>query len=236
MLNKKISESGLKIPCHIAFIIDGNGRWAKMRGLPRTIGHRQGIQAVKETIENCNEFGVKIASFFCFSTENWQRPQEEVDEIFRLFNEFFSKYKNVFEKNNIRLVHSGDLNRLDGLTRRNILSLEDSTAQNTGMIVNMCINYGSRQEIVMAVNAIISEGKTCVTEQDILSHLYTKNLPDPDFIIRTSGEKRLSNFMLFQSAYSELYFPEIFWPDFDRKALITSLEEFNKRNRRYGKI
>lgn len=224
------------LPRHIAFIIDGNGRWAKARNLPRTVGHKQGVEAVKNTIDNCLEEGIEVVSFFCFSTENWSRPKEEVDEIFRLFNVFFSKYEKSFIEKGIKLIHSGDVNGLDSKTRRNILELEEKTYNNKKMICNLCINYGSKQEIVRAVNELIKENKKTITEQDIENHLYTKNIGNPDFIIRTSGEQRLSNFMLFQSAYSEFYFPKLFWPDFDKKALIDALEEYKKRNRRYGKI
>ena len=224
------------LPNHIAFIIDGNGRWAKERNLPRTSGHKQGVEAVRETIRNCIEQGIKVVSFYCFSTENWSRPKEEVDEIFRLFNMFFLKYEREFVSEGIKLMHSGNLNEIDSKTRKNILNLEEKSKNNKVLICNICINYGSRQEIVKAVNDLIKEGKKEVTIQDIQSHLYTKQIPDPDLIIRTSGEQRLSNFMLFQSAYSEFYFPKIMWPDFDKKALMEALTEYQKRNRRYGNI
>ena len=224
------------LPEHIAFIIDGNGRWAKERNLPRTYGHKKGVEAVKNTIDNCICYGIKIVSFYVFSTENWGRPKEEIDEIFRLLNEFFEKYKDEFVKKDIKIIHSGDLNGLDEKSKKNILYLEEKTKENSKMICNICINYGSRQEIVKAVNELIKSGKKEVTIEDISSHLYTYGIKDPDFIIRTSGEQRLSNFMLFQSAYSEFYFPKIYWPDFDKNALEHSLIEFQKRNRRYGKI
>lgn len=225
-----------KLPNHIAFIIDGNGRWAKKIGLTRTLGHKKGIETVKDTIENCIELGIKVISFFCFSTENWARPKEEVEEIFRLFNLFFNKYEDDFVKKGVKLVHSGELNSLDSLTRKNILSCEEKTRNNSVIICNICINYGSRQEIVKAVNELISLGKKQISITDIENHLYTKDIGNPDFIIRTSGEHRLSNFMLFQSAYSEFYFPETLWPDFDKNCLIGALLEYQKRNRRYGKL
>ena len=237
MLSSSLSNENQKeLPHHIAFIIDGNGRWAKKNGLIRTEGHKKGVEAVKITVDNCLEYGIKVVSFYCFSTENWSRPKEEVDEIFRLFNNFFNKYKEDFIQKGIKLIHSGDLNRLDSQTRRNILLLEEKTINNSKLICNLCINYGARQEIVKAVNELIKEGKKEITDDDISKHLYTKNIGDPDFIVRTSGEQRLSNFMLYQSAYAEFYFPKIYWPDFDKKSFEECLIEYKKRNSRYGNI
>ncbi|MBQ7307796.1 MAG: di-trans,poly-cis-decaprenylcistransferase [Clostridia bacterium] len=236
MSKKQVEQVKENKPRHIAFIIDGNGRWAKSRNLPRTVGHKQGVEAVKDTIMNCKEQGIEYVSFYCFSTENWSRPKEEVSEIFRLFNLFFAKYEKEFVKEGIKLIHSGNINEIDSRTRKNILDLEEKSQNNKELICNLCINYGSRQEIVKAVNELIKEGKKLVTIEDIQGHLYTKSIPDPDLIIRTSGEQRLSNFMLFQSAYSEFYFPKIMWPDFDKRALMEALMEYQRRNRRYGNI
>ena len=227
-----------KMPKHIAFIMDGNGRWAKKRGMPRTFGHRMGVDAVKRVQEACNDFGVKAVSFFVFSTENWNRPKEEVDYIFSLVHEMFDDAMTECKKkeNNWRLTISGDLTRLEERTRLKILEAVDMTKENTGMICNFAINYGSRDEIVRACNALIQKGKE-ITKEDFERELYTADLPDLDIVVRTSGEVRLSNFMLYQLAYSELYFINKYWPDMKKKDVEEIIYDFqNNRKRRFGKV
>lgn len=225
-----------RLPTHIAFIIDGNGRWAKKRGLLRTIGHKYGVDAVVDTINNCNELGIKYVSFFVFSTENWGRDKKEVDEIFRLLNNFITENAEKYKESNMKLVVSGDTSSLPFNLGDDLMKYVNKTQNNQGMVINICINYGSRQEILRAVNQILSEKIDFITEKDFVKYLYTKDIPDPDLIIRTSGELRLSNFMLFQSAYSELYFPKTYWPDFDKEELIKAIIDFQSRERRFGKI
>ncbi len=221
-------------PKHIAFILDGNGRWAKKRGLPRNAGHREGAKTLKATIENLLELKIQYASFFMFSTENWKRSKEEVDGLFALADEYLNENSDYFTKNDIKVTFFGDKSVFDKKFRQKMLKIEEKTKNCKTLNLGMCINYGGREDIVKAVNEIISEGKKKVTPEDISKHLYSKDFPDPDFVVRTSGEQRISNFMLYQMAYSELYFPKCYWPDFNKKQLLKSLKVFSKRNRRFG--
>jgi undecaprenyl diphosphate synthase len=225
-----------KKPTHIAFIIDGNGRWAKKRGFPRTTGHKFGVEAVGNTIKNCLELGIKYISFYTFSTENWNRPKEEIDAIFELLREYIEKDTKDYEKNNIKFVTSGDLKKLPKDITAEIEKAKEKTKNNTAMVVNMAINYGGRDEIILAVNNIIKEGKTEVDKESFKNYLYTANMPDPDLIIRTSGEMRTSNFMPYQAVYSEWYFPKTYWPDFNKSSLVEAILNYQKRNRRFGVI
>ena len=225
-----------KLPVHIGFILDGNGRWAKKRGLNRTIGHAKGVESVAKTIENCVNLGIKYMSFYTFSTENWKRPKEEVDTIFELLREYLKKDFQEYENNNIRLVTSGDITKLPKDVLEEIEKIKEKTKHCNDFVVNIAINYGGRDEIVKAVNTIINEGVKEVTKESFSSYLYTKDLPDPDLIIRTSGEFRTSNFMPYQAAYSEWAFPKTLWPDFNKKHLVKILLNCQKRDRRFGAI
>lgn len=224
------------LPKHIAFIVDGNGRWAKLRNKERTVGHKAGIKAVKGIIQAAKNIGVKVCSFFVFSTENWNRSEQEVTALMNMLREFLNVDINKFEKENIKLTTMGDLSRLDKDIQDAIETAKEKTKNNNGIIVNFCINYGGRNDIINAVNKIIKEGKKSITEQEFCSYLYSSNLPDPDLIIRTSGEQRISNFMLWQGAYAELYFTKTYWPDFDKDCLIQAIYDYQTRDRRFGKV
>lgn len=223
-------------PNHVALILDGNGRWATKRHLPRTVGHQAGIEAVKKAVDAGQELGIKILSFFAFSTENWKRDKEEVDGIFKILKNYIKENEEEYLQKNLKLVTMGDLTKLPMGLCEDIESLKEKTKNNSGMIVNIGLNYGGRDELVRAFNRLAADGKTEISEADIKNELYTADLPDPDLIVRTSGEQRLSNFMLYQSAYSELYFPKVLWPDFSKKHLLKAIKEFGKRNRRFGNV
>ncbi len=225
-----------KLPNHIAFIIDGNGRWAKKRGLPRTAGHRQGVFAVKDTIQNCYNYGIKQVSFFCFSTENWNRPQDEIDALFGMLRDFIHDDIVPYKEQGIRFLISGDITKLPQDLQQAIQNAVNETQDCNKMLVNLCINYGGRLDILRAVNSLLKQGKTEVNYLDFEKELYTKNLSELDLVVRTSGEQRISNFMLYQMAYAELYFTKTYWPDFDKKALDEALLDFQSRNRRFGAI
>ena len=232
MFDKKI-----KLPTHIAFIMDGNGRWATKRGLPRNVGHREGVKAIERTILASLKFGIKYVTFFCFSTENWKRSKEEVDGIFSLLRDYLSKNDNIFIKNKIKLNSIGVLDPFPSDLKNAIIDTQIKTSEyDDNLVVNFALNYGGRDEIVRAVNKIIKNGNKSINEKEFAQFLDTANLPDPDFVVRTSGEERLSNFLLYQLAYSELYFPKIYWPDFNERQLLKSLKVFSKRNRRFGGV
>jgi len=224
------------IPNHIAFIVDGNGRWAKKRGLSRNIGHKFGVEAVKNIINACLEFKVKVASFFIFSTENWKRPKEEREGIFKLLRDYLSSDLNYYIDKGFKLVVSGTKENLPDDIVKKLDEAIEKTKNNSALIVNLCLNYGGRFEIINSVNNILKDKLESVDEQTFKSYLYTKDLPDPDLIIRTSGEQRLSNYMLFQCAYSELYFTKTLWPDFNKRHLLKAIKDYSKRNRRFGGI
>ena len=226
----------IKIPKHIAFIMDGNGRWAKARLLPRKAGHKAGVDALERVIRACQERGVQMCTFYAFSTENWKRPQEEIDAIFKLVEQFAEKELSKYVKENFRIMYMGDLSLLPKSTQEALQKIKDSGKNNTGMLVNIALNYGGRQEIVNAVNYILQSGLSKIDEQMLSDCIYTANLPDPDIIVRTSGEQRLSNFMLWQLAYSELLFVDTLWPDMDAKDVDYIIKEYSKRNRRFGDL
>lgn len=235
-LFKKKQKQFASLPKHIAFIMDGNGRWATKLGMPRTYGHKMGVSAIERVVDACLEFKIKVVSFFVFSTENWSRPKEEIDYIFGLAKDFFNQNNNnKYDDKNIKVVVSGNTDRLDSEIREIIDKTIEKTKNNDGLIVNFAINYGGRDEIVMACNKLIKKGKEA-TKEDFANELYTSALPDPDIVVRTSGEVRISNFMLYQMAYSELFFPKKYWPDFDKKDVVKILEQYQNRNRRFGKI
>lgn len=225
----------------IGIIMDGNGRWAKKRGLPRTTGHKKGAEVFQDITRYCNELGVSSVYFYAFSTENWKRPEEEVSAIMRLFGEYLLKAYD-YEKENNRVVFLGDRSALSQKYQEEMNEIETKTAHNTGMVLNVAINYGGRQEIVRAAQQLAQKAAAgeiapeSITEQMMADHMYTCGQKDPDFILRPSGEKRLSNFMLWQAAYSELVEMDVLWPDFTRADLDAAIEEFNRRSRRFGGI
>lgn len=225
-----------KLPNHIAFIIDGNGRWAKKRHLPRSQGHIKGADKMEKIYKLVRETGIKYVSIYAFSTENWNRPQEEVDGLMKLFRRAIKDFYNQKKYGDCRIEFLGDLNRFDEDIKASALDIMEKTKNNTQFNINLCLNYGGREDIVQAVNKLIAQGKTKVTMEDISANLYTCNSPDPDFIVRTSGEHRLSNFMPWQSTYAELYFPKVLWPDFSKKDLIEAIKEYSSRDRRFGAI
>ena len=230
-----------RLPAHIAIIMDGNGRWAARRRLPRVAGHRAGVGPVRSTVETCARLGIQALTLYAFSVENWKRPRAEVETLWRLLRFYLRKELPELQKNDIRLQAIGRLEALPPDVRRELDAVVDATAGNRGLLVNLAINYGGRTEIVDAVNSIIElarmEGRLSslqVDEELIAAHLYTSASPDPDLLIRTSGEMRLSNFLLWQIAYAELYVTETLWPDFSRTHLLTAVLEYQKRDRRYG--
>lgn len=236
LFGKKQKIDYSRLPNCVAFVIDGNGRWAKKRGLPRMLGHKAGIDVVKQTIQNCEDIGIKEVLFFCFSTENWNRPKPEVDGLFNLFREFMNTEAEKYYDKNIMFKMIGERTKVPSDIIKKVEVLEQKTANCTKMKVGLCINYGGRYDVVQAVNNIIKQGKTSVTEQEFKTFLLTKDFSEPDMVIRTSGEQRLSNFLLYQMAYSELYFTKTFWPDFSKQDLIEAICNFQTRNRRFGAI
>ena len=225
-----------KIPNHIAFIIDGNGRWAKQHHLPRSQGHIKGADKIEKMYKMVRDTGIKYVSIYAFSTENWNRPKDEVDGLMKLFKRAINTFYNQKKYGDCHIEFLGDLSKFDDEIRKNAMDIMNRTKNNDKFYINLCLNYGGREEIVNAVNKLIAEGKTEVTAEDISASLYTCNSPDPDFIVRTSGEQRLSNFMPWQSTYAELYFPKVLWPDFGKKDLIEAIKEYSSRDRRFGAI
>jgi undecaprenyl diphosphate synthase len=230
------------IPRHIAIIMDGNGRWAKEKGLPRTAGHREGIERVRETVKGCRELGVKAVTFFAFSTENWNRPKREVSMLMRYLANFLDREIRKMDNDNIRFMVIGAGDPLPEYLQKKIEAAEQKTRDNTGLAVVLALNYGARQEIVAAAKRFAAEvlrGKTRIEDLDadmFSRYFYTAGLPDPDLFIRTSGELRISNFLLWQLSYAELYFPVKYWPDFKRADLEEAIKEYQKRERRFGRI
>lgn len=224
-----------KIPQHIAIIMDGNGRWAKKRLLPRTAGHKVGLDTFVNTVDSCSDLGIKYLTVYAFSSENWNREASEVLALMELMSKGIVKYEPEMVRKNIRLKLMGDLSRFEDKYRNALVGVEERLKNNTGMTLCICLSYGGRQEIVHAVNRLIKEGKNEVTAEDISNNLYSAGVPDPDLIVRTSGEYRISNFLLWQSAYAEYYFTDVFWPDFDKNELMKAIESFSKRERRYGR-
>ncbi len=231
---QKIDMSTL--PNCVAFIVDGNGRWAKKRGMPRMMGHSAGIDAVKLTIDNAEKLGIKEVLFYCFSTENWNRPKKEVDGLFELFRKFINKEADNYLKRDFRLVLLGERSKIPSDIMEKVEEIEEKTKNCTKMKIGLCINYGGRLDIITATNKLLQEGKKCVTEEEFSKYLFSCDFSDPDLIVRTSGEKRISNFMLYQMAYSEFYFTDTYWPDFDQRELEKAICNFQKRNRRFGAI
>lgn len=232
----------MKIPQHIAIILDGNGRWAKKRGLPRNMGHAQGSRTVEKVCRDAGEMGVKYLTVYAFSTENWSRPQEEVDALMKLLASYLKDCLKTSKKNNMRVRVLGDISALDIELQDKIRELEKASAENTGLNFQVALNYGSRDEIIRAMKKLLAdydEGsitKEELTAERFSSYLDTADIPDPDLLIRTSGEQRLSNYLLWQLAYTEFYFTDVLWPDFDKKELEKAVAYYNERDRRFGGI
>ncbi len=224
-----------KKPLHVGIIMDGNGRWAVSRGKKRSYGHNAGSANVDRIVTHAFQNGIKTLTLYAFSAENWARPQEEVDELMRLLKVYFKKFIKKIIKNKVRLFVMGDLTKLTDDLQKTIKECMDASAQYTEHVLNIAINYGGRQEIVYAVNRLIKKGQE-ITVDGISQELYTAQFGEPDLIIRTGGEMRISNFMLYQGAYSELYFTDVLWPDFSETELDKALESFVGRKRRFGKI
>ncbi|MDD6602857.1 MAG: polyprenyl diphosphate synthase [Eubacteriales bacterium] len=221
------------LPNHLGIIMDGNGRWAKNRGLPRTAGHKAGANVFRTISDECARLGIKYVTFYAFSTENWKRPQEEVDALMSLFMDYLLEAKaDMTKAGTSKIKFIGERRGISKELLDLMDEAEQETASHTGTTVYLAINYGGRQEIVSAVNSLIAQGKTSVTEEDISANVYT--VPDCDLIIRPSGEERLSNFLLWQAAYSEFWYSDVLWPDFKKDDLYSALREFEKRNRRFG--
>ena len=230
-----------KMPAHIAVIMDGNGRWAKERGKLRVFGHENGVNAVRTTVETCAKLKLKYLTLYAFSTENWKRPKLEVDTLMRLLVSSLKKELKTFTENNIKLNTIGDIDSLPKKAHKELLDVIEKTRENTGMTLTLALSYGAREEIKNAVKAISIKVKNNIISPEnidetiINSHLYTHDLPDVDLLIRTSGEHRISNFLLWQIVYAELYFIDVFWPDFSEHHLVKAIINYQNRERRFGK-
>lgn len=231
-----------QIPYHLAIIMDGNGRWAKKRGLPRIAGHREGMNVVKKITREASHLGIKVLTLYAFSTENWKRPKDEVDFLMKLPEQFLSSFLPELIEENVQVQLMGDAASLPQHTLQAVETAKKKTAENDGMILNFALNYGSRYEIIEAIKKVVNDseqGKIDVDDIDdrlFSSYLFSQDIPDPDLLIRTSGEVRLSNFMLWQLAYTELWFTDVYWPDFTEATLHEGINAFQKRARRYGGV
>jgi undecaprenyl diphosphate synthase len=227
-----------RIPTHVAIIMDGNGRWALSRGLPRLAGHRAGTENLRRIIEACIEFKVHYLTIYAFSTENWGRPQEEVQGLMRILEDVIDRELQELHDQGVQLHHIGRLDQLDPSLREKVLQAIDYTKENDKLVLNVAFNYGGRDEIVCAIQHMIRDGvaEEDVTDELVSQYLFTAGVPDPDLIIRTSGELRGSNFLIWQGAYCEWYFTPTYWPDFDKEQFRLALDEFSQRERRYGRI
>lgn len=240
--SRQQSEPPAALPSHIGIIMDGNGRWAKKRGLPRQAGHNYGAQTFRKITKYCEKRGIRYLTVYAFSTENWKRPKEEIDGIMKLFKDYLKESLSDFTKENIRTRFIGDLTPLSPEILQLITEAEQSTKDKTGMVLNIAINYGGREEITHAARSLardVAAGRLSpgdITEELLTSRMYTAGQPDPDLILRPSGEYRTSNFMLWQSAYSEYLFMDILWPDFKQDDLDRALDEYARRNRRFGGV
>ena len=231
----------MRVPNHIAIILDGNGRWAKKRGMPRSFGHVKGCENLEDICEVAKELGVKYLTVYAFSRENWKRSKEEVDGLMKLFRNYLKKCIKISQKNNMRVKVIGDITAFDSDIQESIEKLEDFSKDFTDLHFQIALNYGSRDEITRAVNRMLEDQKagkleTPVSEDTISDYLDTAGIPDPDLMIRTSGELRLSNYLLWQLAYSEFYFTDVPWPDFKKEELVKAIEKYNERDRRYGGV
>jgi len=227
----------MKIPVHIAVIMDGNGRWANKKKLPRYFGHKRGVDSIRKIVRASSDLGIKYLTLFTFSSENWRRPKREINELMKLLAIIPKKEEPELQKNNVRVKIIGRIQDLPEASRNSLQNLVDHTAKNTGLTMIMAINYGGRNEIIDAASKMSAQPKIPgpITEKEFSNFLYDPELPDPDLLIRTGGEKRISNFLLYQLAYTELYFTDTLWPDFDKEELIKAIEDFSQRKRRYGR-
>lgn len=231
-----------KMPRHVAIIMDGNGRWAQKRGLSRSTGHRSGVEALRRVIEACVEWEIKVLTVYAFSTENWKRPKAEIGVLMGLIVEYLRKELEEMHRENICIRPIGDISALPADAQKELSRAAETTRNNTGLIFNVALNYGGRREIVEAVKAIAGkveagEVKPADIDEELFSaHMFTAGQPDPDLLIRPSGELRISNFLLWQLAYAEFYYTDVFWPDFDRRELLKAIEDFQKRDRRFGGV
>lgn len=239
-MKKEMNES-YRIPEHVAIILDGNGRWAKKRNMPRNYGHVKGSENLEKVCKTADEFGIKYITVYAFSTENWKRPNEEVNALMKLLRNYLKDCVKKANKNNMRIRVIGEINRLDEDIRNAIIELDEISKNNTGLNLTIAINYGARDEMMRAMRKAMQDakdGKFLIEEfgEDMFAgYLDTKGIPEPDLLIRTSGEQRLSNFLLWQLAYTEFYFTDVLWPDFGRKELEDIIQNYNTRERRYGK-
>ncbi len=230
-IKELVKQNELK---HIAIIMDGNRRWAKDRGLPSAVGHKKGVDALKATMRACDDFGIKYLTVYAFSTENWNRKPEEVNFLMDLLGQTLKNELKEMHENNVVISFIGDTTKLSDKLQKILANAVETTKNNTGVNLQIAFNYGSRAEITKAVQEIVDSGIKVVTEDLISKHLYTSNIPDPDLLIRTGGEMRVSNYLLWQIAYSEFIVRPEFWPEFDKEKLAECVKEFNLRNRRYG--
>ncbi|WP_313129317.1 isoprenyl transferase [Anaerocolumna sp.] len=232
----------MRIPEHVAIVLDGNGRWAKQKRMPRNYGHSAGSKNVERIAEEAYNIGIKYLTVYAFSTENWNRPKEEVDALMKLLGSYLKDCLKTSSKNNMKVRIIGDISRLDEEMQNRIRELEEVSAKNTGLNFQVALNYGSRDEMIRGIKNLAIDVKTGkinledIDETLFTNYLDTKGIPDPDLLIRTSGEQRLSNFLLWQLAYTEFYFTDILWPDFNKKELMKAMEYYNSRDRRFGKI
>lgn len=228
------------LPCHVAIILDGNGRWAKARGLPRTAGHGAGAEAFRRIGNYCKDIGIEYLTVYAFSTENWKRPPEEVRTIMAIFEKYMMEALSIMERDRFKMRFFGDISALSPRLQELMAAAEEKSTHYEGCQMNMCINYGGRDEIIRAVRRYAQEFKDGtapeLTEETFGNYLYSAGIPDPDLIIRTSGEERLSNFLPWQGAYSELYFTDVLWPDFNERDMDAAIAEFQRRDRRFGGI
>lgn len=230
-----------KVPSHIAIIMDGNARWAKRRGIPTKAGHKSGSENLQKVAQDCIDLGIKFLTVYAFSSENWNRPLEEVNYLMNLLEEYLDKQTNELAKKGVKIVVSGNLEKVSDSLKKKILQIVENSKDNQSLTLNVAFSYGARQEIVDAVRKISSDvlaqkiQPSEIDEKMFTNNLYHPEIPDPDLMIRTAGDCRISNFLLWQSAYTEFYFTEVFWPDFTKKHLVAAIESFNKRERRYGK-
>lgn len=240
-LQDELKNSG-EIPKHIAIIMDGNGRWAKKKGLPRVAGHKRGVDTVREIVEACAQIGVRYLTLYTFSTENWKRPKEEVSMLMRLLLKSLKDRVKELNKNDIRLTTIGDISKLPVEVQKQLITDIERTKNNKKMVLNLALSYSGRWELIKAMKSVaeaVNSGKITsndITEETIANHLTTKNIPDPELLIRTSGEFRVSNFLLWQIAYTEFVITDVYWPDFKREHLYNAILQFQKRERRFGKV
>lgn len=247
-INKSSSDTGLslldptRIPAHIAIIMDGNGRWAQRQGLIRTFGHRAGVESLRDIVKTASQIGVKVLTAYAFSTENWKRPDEEVNFLMSLFSEYLDNEIDELDQNQVQIRFIGKIDELAVALQHKIENAQTRTKKNSGLILNLAVNYGGRAEITRAVQIIADKVQSGelkpqnITDNTIQNYLYTQHLPDPDLLIRPSGDLRISNFLLWQSAYSEFWFTDINWPDFKPEHLVQAINDYQKRDRRFGGV